>query len=145
MLTNRTAEEAIAYNKQFKKFIPPNEGELKLIERLKVDYDSVESFPEYKQKKLALIVNYLVENYSPKTIHLVMSQLNGYPLDEFNDKEDFDLKYKVLQKAKLSDWDVCLNGELGNMFSITKWIHPLIKVDIFNHHHGGVKKLKIYG
>lgn len=98
--------------------------------------------PEYKQKKIEMIIKYVVDRFDPQEIRLVMSQLNWCPIDEKTSQEDFDLKKEAYGSAKMSDWDLIVDSI--SWHQVIECISPFIKVDMFKYHHAGVKKLLLY-
>lgn len=136
------AKQAQAYINSLEKYIPPSKEDLDKIAHLKVDYDSLDQMPKYIQDKIRLCIEHIRSNYDPDSIDLVMSYVNGYPIDERTTIEDFNLKKSILGKAKLSDFDFIV--PTINSFQKIDVISPLIKIDMFKFHHGGVKKIRIY-
>lgn len=137
-----TAKQAQEYIRNLKPFVAPNKEDLVRLDEMKVSYTDVLEMPKYKRDKLNTCIDWVKREYNPKNIWLVRSQLEGYPVDEKTTQEMFDLKKKVFGKAKFSDWDFIVN-EIAT-FSRVEQIAPLIKIDLFQFHHGGVRKLNVY-
>lgn len=123
------------------KMVFPTKEEWDLVSHLKVDYTSILDMPIYKQERLNECIKHIVKTYKPNHIYLVMSQLNGYPVDEFTSSKDFQL-LRAIKKTKISDWDFIVDTIPD--FQKIDWISPMIKIDMFKVHHGNVKKLLIY-
>lgn len=136
------AKQAQRYIDSLEKYVPPTKEDLQKISHLKVDYNSVEEMPKYVQDKINFCVEYITAKYDPEYIDLVMSYVNGYPIDERTSVDDFNLKKEILNKAKLSDFDFIVPSI--DAFQKIEIIAPLIKIDMFKLHHGGVKKIRVY-
>lgn len=135
------AKEAQAYINSLPKYIPPPYEDIKAVRHLKVDYDSASEMPSYVQDKIQLCIEFIVQEFDPPYIGMVMSYVDGYPIDEKTSMEDFNLLKKV-KKAKLSDFDFIV-PTLPKM-QIIQQISPLIKVDMFKYHHNDVKMIRVY-
>ena len=137
-----TAEQAIIYNNSLKKVSQITQEEWLSIEPLKVDYNSLEEYPDRVKERINLAIKWIVDKYKPPYIDLVMSHVNGYPIFEDTSQELFNAKKNVLGKAKISDYDFIV--PTLPKFQIIEIIHPLIKVDMFKKHHNGVKTIRVY-
>lgn len=143
-MTAEEAQKKIAQMHIDHPYNPPTEGQLSMLSSMRVDYWGLKDFPHYKFLKIMKCVEWIRAEYDPKEIWLVCSQLNGHPTDEETTQEMFDLKKEILGKTKLSDWDFVIAGEMGETFQRIEQISPLIKLDLFNYHHGNVRKLSVY-
>ncbi len=124
------------------KWKPPTQKDIDSIKHMKVDYKSVSEMPEHKRNKLKFAIDWIVEHFNPPYIDLVMSQLCGWPIDEYTPEKDILLKRKVFGKTKFSDWDFIVPTLPENQ--IIKKLKPNLKIDMFVMHHNGVKKLRVY-
>ena len=136
------AVKAQAYIDSLEKYKPPSDEELAAVAHLKVDYNYLVEMPSYVQYKINYALDYIVRKYNPKKVSLVRSYVDGYPIDEKTSIEDFN-KLKKIKKTKLSDFDFVVHGALGDRWQVIEQIAPLIKIDLFNHHHGGVKTIQL--
>lgn len=135
------AATAQSYIDQLAAYTAPSEEAYQAVQHLKVDYQSIEQMPNYKRGKLAYCIQYIIERYDPPYIDLVKSQLDGYPIDERTTPREFEL-LKRIGKNKFSDWDFIV--PTITRFQVIETIAPLIKLDLFQYHHGGVRKLRVY-
>ncbi len=136
------AVQAQKHIDSLKPAIKLGEKELKYLKPLKVDYASVKSMPKYKQDKIRQAIKWIKKEYNPPFIDLVMSQLDGYPIDEKTSQALFNRKIKIFGSAKFSDWDFIVPGVEGWQRTVS--LSPFLKIDLFSNHHNDVKTLRVY-
>lgn len=120
----------------------PSPSDIEAVNHLKVDYQSLDDMPAYRRERIECAVKHIVDKYNPRTIHLVRSMLDGYPVDERTSPEDFKLLQKVKQRCKMSDYDFIV--PTIESWQVQEQIAPLIKIDMFKHHHNDVRQLEVY-
>lgn len=135
------AKKAQDYINSLSPYCPPSRVDLEKVSHLKVNYFSLDEMPNYVQNKIDYCVTWIVDNFNPPYIDLVMSYVNGYPIDENTSIEDFTLLKKI-KKSKLSDFDFIVPN-IPNI-QVIEQISPLIKIDMFKYHHKGVRKIRVY-